>query len=687
MLRPARMMSLRVLTLRSYRPELIMGLHELGMMQITNLGEKLAGPEWERILARDTADEDAHRITSLIVDCNRVLDVFQSTVPPPGVGVVKSMVSPPPPKKVPVEDMGKEALIGHAEGLLGQVTDNISEASSIFFEQQDLIIELQERKKLIENLIELDIDLADVSRGEYVFAMIGLLPAERSEDVQRELGENTDNLYLAEVKQINEEQSALIIAAYTEHLDQLSTSLRRMGFEQIPTHGLSGTPREVVSDLGSRIEEASSRKEDARKHLAECADKWRDDLEAVREMLSIERERAEISALFTRTDETIMLEGWVEKKNAEKTAGFIRELVDNHAIVEIDEPDVPADEIPVKLNNPRFIRSFELLTDMFARPRYDEFDPTILLAPTFLIFYGLMLSDAAYGLFMVLLGALMINGAGRYDRGIRDFGIIITSSGVVTVFFGILTGGFFGDLITEKYLSGMLGGFTFPAYWLEPLGRDPVMFAGRSLSPILMILVLSILVAFIHLNMGIFMGIAKKIKNRKYREALDEQVWLLFFQPGVLLVLGNSFLKLNMPEYLASMGMMLIVISLILLLTKFERPYINVMGLFDVTGFIGDVLSYTRLLALCLATAGIAMTWNLLAGMVYPVPFIGVILAVMIFTVGHLFNMVMNGLGSFVHSIRLHYVEFFSKFYEGGGREFIPFQIKREITLLKTGGV
>jgi len=178
-------------------------------------------------------------------------------------------------------------------------------------------------------------------------------------------------------------------------------------------------------------------------------------------------------------------------------------------------------------------------------------------------------------------------------------------------------------------------------------------------------LIIVLLIGLIHLNLGLLIGFKANIQQREYKDASGNQLWLFFLQVGVLL------LALGMK----TAGAVLLLISVVMV-AVIHGP----LFFFDITGYLGDVLSYARLLALGLATCGIAMTVNILASMVGGTPYIGAVLAALVFVIGHIFNWGMNGLGAFVHGIRLHYVEFFNKFYEGGGAEYRPFYVKRELT-------
>jgi V/A-type H+-transporting ATPase subunit I len=310
-------------------------------------------------------------------------------------------------------------------------------------------------------------------------------------------------------------------------------------------------------------------------------------------------------------------------------------------VVEVSDPE-EADSVPVQLHNPRFIKSFEVLTRLYGLPTYNGVDPTLFLVPGFLLFFSIMLTDALYGAIALALGILLVRGGGRYNQAIRDGGIILSSAGAATIIIGALSGGWFGDF-------GL---------------KIPFLAAMQVFDPMVQVttfLLIALVVGLLHVNTGVVIQVVDNLKRGQRRKAITENLWFLFVQPGFLFLVGGY----------RSLGLIFLAISLVLLLMGHKA-----MAMFQVTGYMGDVLSYARLMALGLCTTGIAMTVNVLSGMLYMLGSVGVIFAAAIFLVGHLFNFVINAMGSFVHGLRLHYVEFFTKFYQSGGTEFSPLKVK-----------
>jgi len=296
-----------------------------------------------------------------------------------------------------------------------------------------------------------------------------------------------------------------------------------------------------------------------------------------------------------------------------------------------------------------------MLVEMFGTPKYSEIDPTFILAPVYILFYAIMLGDVFYGVLQTIFAFLLYRGIGKKSKGMRDFSYILLSCGIATIIAGAIMGSYFGDIF--KY-----GGYKIPSL-LNPL-ENPMS-----------LLKLALIIGIIHLNVGITLGLIKNIMNKSYKSALFENISWYFTQIGGGILIGRFFQWFLFSETVMDIGIIFALIGVSMIVYDKKG-----LSFFDFTGFLGDWLSYARILALALATSGIAMTVNIVARMVYGLPIIGMILAFLVFVGGQLFNFVLEALGSFVHSLRLHYVEFFSKFYESGGEKFVPFRMERKLT-------
>jgi V/A-type H+-transporting ATPase subunit I len=648
MYQPVKMKRLRILALTKYKYPLLKGLHELGVVQMVDAGRAMESSEWAQLLESHPSDPSIRRITAQVMSFNKIIDLFGTVSPVPEDDFFKMLLNPSPPRKIASDKIDGPDLLDKADELLEGVNAVVGGPEGRLNEISSEISDLSSKMESLERIRDFRIDLSDVVGTDLLTVLIGVAPKEQVEAISGKVAEISGGIYYAGLQDVSEAESAVLIVTLTEFAKEVMDSLRRLGFERIDVSGLDGTPENALMELSGRITSLNSEEESLRSEIAGLAGEWRDKLLACRENLIIERDRLDVQTNFMTTTESFILEGWVPAKSVDIVKDEVLKISEGYSVVEVTDPNPVPEDIPVHLENPRFIKHFQLLTELFARPKYNEIDPTFLLAPVFMLFFGIMLTDAVYGVMMTAVGLLLLRGGGKYSDSVKDFGVIFTAIGSATIVFGILTGGYLGDF-AKTYLGIKA---------LSPIIFDPMV-------DVQLFLGLVLIIGLIHLNLGLILGIKANLQQKDYREAMGSQGWLFFLQIGV------AFLALGMK----SIGAAFFLIG-VAMVAVIHGP----LFFFDITGYLGDVLSYARLLALGLATGGIAMTVNILASMVKGFPFIGIAIAAVVFIVGHIFNWGMNGLGGFVHGIRLHYVEFFDKFYEGGGAEYRPYQINRELT-------
>ena len=375
------------------------------------------------------------------------------------------------------------------------------------------------------------------------------------------------------------------------------------------------------------------------------------------ELLNWERNRFATRAISKQTAFTAVFEGWLHagKKDAVLADFVTQDITAMLVEAELRDGEVP----PVEIENHPLVAPFEAVTRLYGMPGYKDLDPTVFLAGFFFLFFGLCLTDVGYGLALVI-GSLFILLFTKVAAGTRLFAKLLLFIGVSTVAIGALFGGYLG--IAPESLPAPLQAIQL----FDPIGNPlPVFYLALAFG------VLQVMV-------GLLLKIYSDARNGDLLGGiLDQGPWLLMFAIGILYVLTAvgyvSILTINQIGNLAIVGAVLIVLAA----GRngegvFGKIIAAFLGLYAGVGFLSDILSYSRLLALGLATSALAFAVNLIASMVLGVPYIGFILAAVIFLIGHAFTLIINTLGAFIHSARLQFVEFFSKFIVGTGKEFTP---------------
>lgn len=454
------------------------------------------------------------------------------------------------------------------------------------------------------------------------------------------------------VEQISETPVAcyVVLALFAENT---LSDLSPFGFESIQIPLDSGTPADALNICRTQLESVSALLETAQAELKQLAD------ESHAPQLLCEQYRAQSdleSTPFLETDQTALLEGWVEKERLEQLESLVKSVTDVYVLSARDpEPD---EEVPTLLKNNKTTSQFEGITNMFSVPHYGGYDPNAVMAPWYWVIFGMMMGDAGYGLMMVVLISAvkkLMKPKGDTKKLIN----VLLYSSVTTIICGVLFGSYFGE--------------TWHPILFSPL-EDPVK---------MLIVTLGIGVA--HIFTGLIVQIVNNIKAGHVLDALFDQVsWMLviggiclFFLPAVRTV-----------------GIVLAAVGAVTILCTAGRAKKGVVGkitgglvgLYGITNYLSDILSYSRILALSLATGVVGMVMNMLAGMIQG-SVIGFILSLLIYIVGHVFNLVLGLLSAYVHDCRLQYIEFYGKFYEGSGKLFTPLSIHpKYIQIHENGG-
>ena len=664
MFKPARMKKLKIITLDKYADPLVNSLHESSIVQIYDISERIQeDAEWKQILKPSHATPFLGKISSLLMKTTGLSD-FLETVGRKDTGILtlaKGFVNPPRIEKRQVEDLKVNELLDNAENILDQVETKTKPLEEKVSELDAEYAKLRNAINVSKNLAKFDFDLGNLEGSEYTSVIAGKIALDSYEQFKSGMKDLPEEILVVDDDSIDKESKIVVVITLKKIGEQVSSLLRKLEFERFELSGISGKPEEIIRNSESRIESIEKEKESVSSDLADVSAEWHKELLVLKEQLEIEKQRSEIFASFGETDKTVMFEGWVTVKHLEEALGIIESNTMGYSIVDVSDPDVHKDKIPVHLDNPRFAKPYEMFVNMYSPPDYREIDPTILMAIIFPFFFGYCLTDAGYGIIDAIIGLVLFIGLGRNSKLMANVGLILVACGVWAFILGMVTNGFIGDLF-PRWIIGMstplpttiasINAFVFPQY----------------------ILLMALIVGVIHINMGLLIGSYNNIVRGEVREALGTQIVWFVLEIGVV-VAAAAYVTSGITSA-EIFGGPIIVLSLLMLM-YLNGPY----GVMDVTGFLGTVLSYARLLALCLSTGGIAMTVNILAGLSENlIPVVGILLAPIIFVGGHIANCAFQSLGAFINSLRLHYVEYFSQFYIGGSHKFRAFRTKRKHT-------
>lgn len=666
MFKTARMRKIKIMTLDKYVAPTVRAFHEQGLIQISDMTESIQqDPELAEMVTPSKATPLTGKISSLLMKANGISDLFGNSLSE-GHGLkdkLMSFISPDIPTPREVEDLETEAFLEKAEETLNKVEAKTSVIEGKLAALDSEVSELKSNKSLANNLNNFDMDLALLKDSKYTSVTVGRIDAESASEIKNKLGNLTDEL---DVFVAPEEKATAIIVVITlkEFTEDVQNTLRDFNFEKFEIGNVEGKPQEIISKADSRLQSIESERATVKSDLRVVAEQWDDEILILKEQLENEKEKNEIFSTFVQTDDTYILEAWVPVKDVEKVEQVMEKASEGHYVIEVIdvEDDYDDEDVPILQTNPGYAKPYEFLVGMYAPVRYHEIDPTILVAIMFPFFFGYCLTDAFYGIIVSLVGIVLIRGLGKTSNTMNSMGYILVACGIWTIILGLATNGFIGDF-TERFID-----YRLPT--VVPLIESFVHPEN--------ILILALAIGVIYENIGFLIGAIDNIRYGNVKDAIGSQLCWFVLEAGIVL-LALGFL---MP----AIGMIGMVIGAVLIIACLGMLiYANgFYGVMDVFGYLGNILSYARLLALCLATGGIAMTVNILAELCYDmIPFIGIVLAVIVFIFGHIVNMMFNVLGSFINSLRLHYVEFFGQFFMGGSKKFEAFKASRIFTKIK----
>ena len=636
-----KMKKLRLMAVRSRKDELLRELIRHGCVEFSELEDQIQGSDVESILSRESSDVAA--LKSQLTSLNHAIALLDTYAPKKG----KLLSAKPELEDLAfLDDTGLSGALKFAGAIEGYDA-RIKRISAEESRQRGIIDSLQP-------WLGLDLPL-NTEGTERCGVLMGTIPVKMElADVQAALSQVDEESELFQVNEDKRDRYVLLVAM-KETIPAMQECLRGFGFTASSLGSMKGTARECLSAAEEALKELASEKEACAQSIVAEAVR-RDELKLAADRVSTKIALAEADEKLYGTASTVVMEGWIPEEREQELIKVFDDFGCAYETLTPTEEEYP--EVPVKLKNNKITNGLNMVTEMYSLPAYGSLDPNPLMAPFFILFYGLMMADMGYGLLMVI-AALVAMKKIKPRKGSLSFCQLLLWGGISTFVCGALTGGFFGDALVK--IGQILGK---PDGW----GELPALFSPMTDS--MMVLIGAMVLGLVHLNTGMVINFVKKTKRGQLADAIWEEGALWVTLVGIILFalkIGNVS---GVPVVL--------VIGLVMVFYGGSRSAKGLGKLLSIfttlyntaTGWFGDILSYSRIMALMLAGSVIATVFNTIGAIAN-----SFWLFIPVFLIGHTLNFALNLLGCYVHDLRLQCLEYFGKFYEDGGRPFKPLEV------------
>ena len=537
------------------------------------------------------------------------------------------------------------------------------------------IKELTEQKNYLGALTQYrNVRLKDLRfSGDYLFSRVFVLSTETYEALHKELEK-----YLFESTAVTVENETVLYAlGKMANLETVESLIGGAGGEILLVPDEDLTLREFLNKTEARLQELEERLSEFYEGLRSRSKEELRRIALLRGVLIAENQRLAALARACESKYVTLIEGWVPDSNIESAVTELKETID-YVFIDTRKPE-PSEEPPTRLRNPTALKPFQLVVNLFATPKYREWDPTPIIAYSFAMFFGLMIADVGYAIGLMLIGRFLLPKllGSPQSEGIKQFQKLIYISSGVALVLGLLAGNYLGDVYLFFGIESMA---LVPG--VQQVLQSPITFV-----------VLALMIGLVHVNIAHIIALIKGVKERN-TGAILTKVGLLALQFGIPFILRTMLnVSLPLPSLIYDASIYVMVSGIILLVVGTIKQWGGlgtILWLFDITGLLGDIMSYSRLAGVGLATFYLGSAFNMLARLfsgLIPISgvagvVVGVILAIIILIVGHMINLLLGLITGFVHSLRLCFVEFLIKFYEGGGIHYSPFRLIRRPSML-----